>query len=87
MLNAIFSKSFKKSFKKKDKSIQKKALERIRLLREDPYNIILNNHSLDGEYRDKRSINVTGDYRIIFYYFNENTICLFDIGTHPELYG
>ena len=64
MLNTTSNNNFKKSFKKKDKFVQKKALERIRLFREDPFNIILNNHSLSGEHRDERSFNVTGDYRI-----------------------
>lgn len=86
MLSVVTSKSFKKSFQKKDSRIQKQALLRIRLFREDPFNRVLNNHSLGGEYVDKRSINVTGDFRIIFYYVDENTVCLVDIGTHAELY-
>lgn len=86
MLDAISTNRFKKSFKKKDKFIQKKAIERIKLFREDPFNVVLNNHALTGEHKNKRSFNVTGDYRILFYYFNENTVVLSDIGTHPELY-
>jgi addiction module RelE/StbE family toxin len=87
MLYVISLKSFKKSFKKKDIKIQKQAILRIRLFREDPFNIILNNHSLDGEYVGKRSFNVNGDYRIVFYYIDANTVCFLDIGTHSELYS
>ena len=87
MIHIITTRGFDKSFKKKGKSIQKKALERIRLFREDPYNMLLNNHPLSGEHKKERSFNVTGDYRIIFYNIDENTACLVDIGTHPELYG
>jgi mRNA-degrading endonuclease YafQ of YafQ-DinJ toxin-antitoxin module len=87
MINVITTKDFDKSFKKKDKFIQKKAIERIRIFREDPFNILLNNHALSGEHKNKRSFNVTGDYRIVFYYINEGTVCFVDIGTHPELYG
>ena len=87
MINVIYTKDFHKSLKKKDKFVQQKARERIRLFREDPFNKVLNNHSLGGEHRGKRSFNVTGDYRIIFYYIDENTVCFIDIGTHPELYG
>lgn len=86
MINVITTKNFDKSFKKKDKFIQKKALERIRLFREDPFNVLLNNHALLGKYENRRSFDVTGDYRILFYYFKENTIILSDIGTHSELY-
>ena len=87
MIEILTTKDFDKSFKKKDKFIQKKAFERIRLFRQDPFNIVLNNHSLTGEYKNERSFNVTGDYRIIFYYIDKNTVCFTDIGTHPELYG
>lgn len=86
MLNILYARNFKKSLKKKDKFIQEKARERIRIFREDPFNVLLNNHSLAGEHKDKRSFNVTGDYRIMFYYADKNTACFTDIGTHPELY-
>ena len=46
--------------------MQKKALERIQLFRENSINILLNNHKLHGEYFGFRSINITGDFRIIF---------------------
>lgn len=87
MIDVLTSKKYDKSFKKKDKFVQKKAIERIRLFREDPFNVLLNNHELNGEHGDERSFNVTGDYRITFYYINENTVIFTDIGTHPELYG
>ena len=86
MIDVLTTKDFDKSFKKKDKFIQEKARERIRIFREDPFNILLNNHALAGKYKNERSLNVTGDYRIIFYFVNANLACLVDIGTHPELY-
>lgn len=87
MINVIYTKDFYKSLKKKDKFVQGKARERIRIFRGDPFNVLLDNHKLHGEYENRRSFNITGDYRIIFYYVNENTVCFTDIGTHPELYG
>jgi addiction module RelE/StbE family toxin len=86
MISVVYNENFKKSFAKKDKFIQAKAVERIRLFREDPFNQILNNHPLHGKHENERSFNVTGDYRIIFYYIDANTVRLVDIGTHPELY-
>jgi len=86
MINIITTKDYDKSFKKKDKFVQKKAIERIRLFRENPFNILLNNHALTGEYKNRRSFNITGDYRILFYHIDENTVVFSDIGTHPELY-
>ena len=86
MLIATFSKNFKKSFKRKDKFVQEKALERIRLLRKDPNNILLNNHKLHGEYEGSNSINITGNFRAVFKYIDEGHIVFSDIGTHTELY-
>lgn len=86
MLVATFSKNFKKSLKKKDKFIQEKTRERIRLLREDPFNILLNNHKLHGEYKGYNSINITGNFRAVFKYISEDRILFLDIDTHPELY-
>lgn len=43
-----------------------KADERILLFAKNPFHEILRNHSLSGEYNGCRSINITGDYRIIF---------------------
>lgn len=86
MIEILTTKNFDKSFKKKDGFVQKKALERIKLFQQDPFNVLLNNHALAGEYENRRSFNVTGDYRIMFYYAKENTVILSDIGTHPELY-
>jgi len=87
MISVITTKDYDKSFKKKDKFVQGKAIERTKLFRRDPFNIVLNNHALKGEYSSRRSFNVTGDYRIIFFHINENTVVFSDIGTHPELYG
>jgi len=87
MINVIYTKDFYKSLRKKDKFVQNKTRERIKLFRKEPFSILLNNHALTGEYKNERSFNVTGDYRIIFYYVNKDTVCFVDIGTHPELYG
>jgi len=86
MINVIYTKDFKKSFNKKDKFIQGKTLERVRLFREDPFNVLLDNHKLNGEYEGSSSINITGNFRAIFQYINNDTIVFSDIGTHSELY-
>lgn len=87
MIDILATKNYDKSFKKKDKFVQNKAIERIKLFRRDPFNALLNNHALTGEHKNERSFNVTGDYRIIFYHADGNTVILLDIGTHTELYG
>ena len=86
MLILGYSKNFKKSLKKKDKFVQEKTRERIRLLRGDSFNVLLNNHKLSGEYEGCSSINITGDIRAVFKYLEKDSIVFLDIGTHPELY-
>ena len=86
MINVIYTKDFKKSFKKKGKFIREKTLERVRLFREDPFNVLLDNHKLNGEYEGSSSIKITGNFRAIFKYINTDTVVFSDIGTHTELY-
>jgi addiction module RelE/StbE family toxin len=87
MIIIAYTKDFQKSLKKKDKFIQEKTRARIRLFRQDPFNVLLDNHKLHGEYEGYSSINITGDFRAIFKYITEGQVVFYDIGTHPELYG
>lgn len=59
---------------------------RIDLFTTDPFNAVLNNHPLHGEYEGCRSINVTGDLRIIYEEIGEARYIFHDIGTHGQLY-
>lgn len=77
---------FKKQYRKLPKSIQARADIRIRLFINDPFSEILRNHSLSGEYSGCRSINITGDYRVIYEEI-DGIIEFLLIGTHDELYG
>lgn len=87
MIITAFTKDFKKSLQKRDKFIQKKVSERIGIFRQDPFNILLNNHRLHGEYEGYSSIDITGDFRAIFKYLTDDQVVFYYIGTHPELYG
>jgi mRNA interferase YafQ len=80
------SRRFKKQYQKLPKSIQTRTDARIRLFVGDPFDEVLRNHPLSGEYSGCRSINITGDYRII-YEANDGRIEFLLIGTHDELYG
>lgn len=86
MIIVAFTKDFKKSFKKRDNFIQKKVTEKIKLFRQDPFNILLDNHKLNGEYEGYSSINITGDFRAIFKHLTKNQVIFYYIGTHTELY-
>lgn len=80
------TKYFKKKVSKLPNSIKIKLAKRIQLFMDEPNNIILNNHQLNGKYSEYRSINITGNYRMIFEKLEDSSIRLIDIDTHPKLY-
>ena len=82
----IPTKYFRKKVSKLTKSIKIKLAERLRLFMDKPKNIILNNHKLKGKYSGYRSINITGNYRLIFEELEDNSVRLIDVDTHPKLY-
>ena len=84
-MNIVLRPSFVKNFERLDASVRRKFLERRELFETHPLHPLLNNHSLTAEYAGCRSINITGDYRAI--YFMHGATCIFiRIGTHPQLY-
>ncbi|MDO8408422.1 MAG: type II toxin-antitoxin system RelE/ParE family toxin [bacterium] len=83
----LYSKRFRKNYKKLRLALRQKFKDRRNLFLTDPFNPLLDNHPLHGKYDGCRSINITGDYRAIYYYETENTVRFIAIGTHPELYG
>jgi len=82
----IYSKKFKKQFNKLPDEIQNSFQERIEVFVSNSNHIILNNHKLFGKYSEYRSINITGDYRLIFKLISGDICYLVAIGTHSKLY-
>ncbi len=79
-------KDFEKCYKKLRVSEKKKFKERRDLFLQDEFNPVLNNHSLKGRYSGYRSINITGDLRVI--YKKDATEVIFAaIDSHSNLYG
>ena len=78
-------KDFEKSYRKLTEGQKKKFKERRNLFIQDQFNPILNNHSLKGKYLGHRSINVTGDLRVIYKKDQENVIFI-TIDSHSNLY-
>ncbi|MCR4334546.1 MAG: type II toxin-antitoxin system mRNA interferase toxin, RelE/StbE family [Patescibacteria group bacterium] len=83
----IPSRHFEKKVAKLSKKIKIALAERISLFISEPHHITLNNHQLHGSLRSYRSINVTGDYRLIYEDYDTNTVRLIDIDTHSKLYS
>ncbi len=84
-MDVRFSKQFAKNHKKTDKKIKIAWKKRLGIFLQDPFSPILDNHLLTGIYRGCRSIDITGDWRAI-YYQNESVIYFVAIGTHSQLY-
>ncbi len=85
-MNIFLHKDFKRGYKKLTKTQKEKFKERRSLFLQDQFNPILNNHALSGKYKGYRSINVTGDLRII-YKVQEEKVVFVKIGSHSTLYG
>jgi addiction module RelE/StbE family toxin len=88
MYQIIKNKTFSKSYKK----INPKYIKFIdwilkRLFIGPPFEKEHNVHPLSGKFNKYLSINITGDYRIIFTIDNKDKIIyLYDIWTHAQLY-
>jgi len=81
------NKQFDKMFQKASPQIQRAFKERVKMLEMDFHNPLLNKHKLKGEMQDYCSINVTGDWRVIFKELKNGEIIFFILlGTHSELY-
>jgi len=85
-----YSRVFAKQLKKAPLKIKEAFRKRREIFFENPFNPQLNNHQLTGDYKEHRSINITGDWRVIFTETldeEDNKTILFKfIGTHSQLY-
>lgn len=84
-MRIVYKKSFDKKFKKLSPQVKEHFYNRLRLFVNNKFDRILNNHSVEKVYPGCRSINITGDWRAIFYEENDAVIFI-TIGTHSELY-
>ena len=86
-MKIIFHKNFEKQYVKLSKSLKTKVKARIVIFQGEQYNIILNNHALHGKFTGYRSLNATGDIRIIYKMVDNNSVIFTDIGSHSKLYS
>jgi addiction module RelE/StbE family toxin len=81
-----FHRKFKKRYKKILPRIRRQFDERLFIFENDLFHSSLNNHPLTGNREGEWSINVTGDWRAIYIWHNDNTVVFIDIDTHSNLY-
>ena len=85
-MHFAYSPQFRKRYAKLPQKTQKQIAVRLLLFVNEPFHPQLNNHKLHGEYAAYRSINVSGDLRIIYKTIKSGDVLLFTLGTHHELY-
>lgn len=85
-MRILLHRRVKKRYKKLTKSEQHRFKERRDLFLENPFHPLLNNHALYDPYDGCRSINITGDLRVIYKELDSYTVYFIELGTHPELY-
>ena len=87
-MKIVFHKYFDKSYKRCSSKVQKRFKIRLKIFFENPYSPVLENHALHGEWKDFRSINITGDYRALYHYLGQkkDIVEFFVIDTHNNLY-
>ncbi len=71
---------------KRQRAIQEQVDKRLALFRANPFERILNNHSLRGKYKGYRSINIAGDFRAVYEVIDERTVRFIALDTHGNLY-
>lgn len=80
-------KNFLKQYQRLRENEKQKFKERRNIFLQDEFDPVLNNHSLRGKYSGCRSINVTGDLRIIYRKNSTVEVIFVTIDSHSNLYG
>ncbi len=86
-MRLIHDRVFERQLKKLSQKLRGKLRERLNMLTSNELNPLLNDHDLGPPYETFRSINVTGDYRLVYKRLEQNTYYLRAVGTHHQLYG
>ncbi len=79
--------AYEKDYKRLTRELTLKVYQRLELFSVNEFDPLLNNHKLKYEYEGFRSINLTGDWRIVFRKIDDKYILLHRIGTHHQLFG
>lgn len=86
-MDIVSSSRFKQQFKKLLKSEEKEYWIRLELLIKDARHPLLYDHKLHGKWGGYRSINISGDKRLIYKKLDNLTWYVAAIGTHHQLFG
>lgn len=77
---------FKKYYQKLSSKQKALFIQRIQILQQNPRHPLLKIHKLKGKLKDFYAFSLGGDLRVCFIWFDKNTIRLYKIGTHNQVY-
>ncbi|WP_330203303.1 type II toxin-antitoxin system mRNA interferase toxin, RelE/StbE family [Cyanobacterium sp. Dongsha4] len=89
MLEISFDESFKRAYKKQIKgniNLEQKFESKLKLFRDNPFDVRLKTHKLSGKLKDLWSFSIEYYQRVILYFVDENKAVFIDIGTHDQVY-
>lgn len=86
-MRIVYERPFGRQYKKLTKDLQDKMWERFALLVREPAHQLLYNHKLNPPFMGYRSINITGDVRLVYKKGDAETYYLRAVGTHHQLFG
>lgn len=81
----LYSSVFEKSFEKLPQRIRKLARKKDNVFRQNAFHPSLETHKLGGKLDNDWAYSVNKDYRIHFYFVDDNIAMYLHIGTH-EIY-
>lgn len=87
-MNVIRHRVFKKHFKARilpNKNLINRFEARLKIFLADPKNSALRDHRLTGKMNHLRAFSIAGDIRAV-YHIDGETLYLYDIGTHNQVY-
>ena len=85
-MQLCYRKKFYKSFAKLPLKQQEKTLIVLKKFQSDPFARKLRRHKLQGKFKGKESLDVTGDLRIIIEPKTHEIVDVIDVGSHSRLY-
>lgn len=86
-MRSVNDRVFERQYKKLPQALRTKMWERLALLVADESHPLLDNHTLHHPFEGYSSINVTGDWRLVYKKLGPDTYYLRAIGTHHQLFG
>ncbi len=80
------TRNFVKQYKKLPEKVRQQFKVRLELWIINPEHPTLRTHLLKGNLKGHWSMNISGDYRAIYYYASDEEVVFTLIGTHSQLY-